>query len=161
MVSLLFREDGTMIFKDALGFLNNWYLKSFLVCMFCGLGIFAIIEIDNKKADSIAQEATKNTFSEFEAEWFNRDDSFFKKDRFRIRNNTNQNLNDVSVEATFYRDDGAKVTEKIYQGKWKNNDKIQFTVGAHEYQKETIKGTALLEDGSPVILTGQWFLVPN
>ena len=151
-----------MIFKDALGFLNNWYVKSVLACMCCGIGIFVMIEIGNKKTDSIAKEVAKNTISEFEAEWFNRDDSsFFKKDRFRIRNNTNLNLNDVSVEATFYRDDATSFTEKIYQAKWKSNDKIQFVVGAHEYQKETIKGTALLEDGSPVILTGKWFLVPN
>jgi lipopolysaccharide export LptBFGC system permease protein LptF len=160
MISLLFHEDGTMDNKDAPVLINNWYVSAIAACLITGLILFPWPS-GNKKADSVAQEATKNTFSEFEAEWFNRDDSFFKKDRFRIRNNTNQNLNDVSVEATFYRDDGAKVTEKIYQGKWKNNDKIQFTVGAHEYQKETIKGTAMREDGSPVILTGQWFLVPN
>jgi hypothetical protein len=155
-----------MAFKENVSvLLNDWYAKALIACcLTAGLILLLIYPwpSGNKKADSIAQETAKNTFSEFEAEWFNRDDSyFFKKDRFRIRNNTNQNLNDVSVEATFYRDDATSFTEKIYQAKWKSNDKIQFVVGAHEYQKETIKGTALLEDGSPVILSGKWFLVPN
>lgn len=147
--------------KDAPVLMTNWYVSAVAACLIAGLILFPWPS-GNKKADSISQEVAKNTISEFEAEWFNRDDSsFFKKDRFRIRNNTNLNLNDVSVEATFYRDDATSFTEKIYQAKWKSNDKIQFVVGAHEYQKETIKGTALLEDGSPVILTGKWFLVPN
>jgi hypothetical protein len=149
-----------MIFKDVHVSLNNWYVSAVAACLITGLILFPWPS-GNKKEGSIAQETGKNTLSEFEAEWFNRDDSFFKKDRFRIRNNTDFNFKDVSVEGTFYRDDGTKVIENIYQGKWKNNDKIQFTVGAHEYQKETIKGTALLENGSPVILTGQWFLIPN
>lgn len=151
--------------EDVSVLLNDWYAKAMIACVLTA-GLISLLMFPwpllNKIVNSGTQETAKNTFSEFEAEWFNRDDSsFFKKDRFRIRNNTNLNLNDVSVEATFYRDDATSFTEKIYQAKWKSNDKIQFVVGAHEYQKETIKGTALLEDGSPVILTGKWFLVPN
>ena len=151
--------------EDVSVLLNDWYAKAMIACVLTA-GLISLLmfpwHLLNKIVNSGTQEVAINTISEFEAEWFNRDDSyFFKKDRFRIKNNTDFNFKDVSVEGTFYRDDGTKVIENIYQGKWKSNDKIQFTVGAHEYQKETIKGTALLEDGSPVILTGKWFLVPN
>lgn len=120
-----------------------------------------MITIVNKNSERIAQETARNTISEFDAEWFAKDTSyFFQKYNFNITNNTNINLKEVSVEATFYRDDGTAFDEKKYLAKWNIGDKIQFNVGAHNYQKERIKGTALREDGSPVILAGKWDLVP-
>lgn len=145
--------------EDVSVLLNDWYAKALIACcLTAGLILLLIYPwpSGNNRTDSIGQEF------QFEAEWGTPYESYFApKYYLNIRNNSEINLNDVSVEATFYRDDATSFKEKIYQARWKSNDKIQFTVGPHNYQKETIKGTALLDDGSSVTLTGKWFLVPN
>jgi len=145
-----------------LNFLNNWYVKALFACIICGLILLVMITIINKNSERIAQETARNTISEFEVEWCKQKDNFLFIGNyfFNVTNNTSINLKEVSVEATFYKNDGTNFHEKKYLAKWNIGDKIQFDVVAHEYQKERIKGTALREDGSPVMLAGKWDLVP-
>lgn len=150
-----------MIFKDASVLLNNWYVKSVFACLITGLILLVMITLVKNRVDSIAQETARNTVSEFEAEWGTPYESYFNPKYFlNIRNNTDINLKEVSVEATFYQDNGKAFNEKKYLAKWDIGEKIQFPVWPHNYQKERIKGTALREDGSPVVFAVHWFLVP-
>jgi hypothetical protein len=141
-----------------LNFINNWYVKSLFACIVCGLFLFMMITLENKRVE----EAAKNTISEFEVEWYKQKDNFLLIGNyfFNVTNNTSINLKEVSVEATFYKNDGTVFHERKYLAKWDIGNKIQFDVSPHDYQKEKIKGTALREDGSPVILAGKWDLVP-
>lgn len=129
--------------------------------MACGAALLLLIKINDKNAQNIALEIAKNTISKFEVKWYKYDGLIFPRNHdFVITNKSNINLKEVSIKITFYHDDGTTLDKNKYLAKWNNEDKIEFNVGPHNYQKEKMVGTALREDGSPCTLSSVWHLVP-